>query len=82
MKYICLFICLLSLAVAFSAHAEPYNPCEENVCIASFDFGFNVRFGGNGAGGSPPAETYFWLREASDDMLREDASKFLRENSP
>ena len=31
----CLFIFLMLIAVAFSAQAEPYNPCQDHVCLVA-----------------------------------------------
>jgi hypothetical protein len=70
MKYLSIFLILLA-GVLF----VPDKP----VMLASFDFGYNFRWGQSG---TASGTTYFLSREDTGTMLREDGTKFLRQEAP
>jgi hypothetical protein len=78
-KILSAIIFLILITVAFPVHAEPYNPCADHVCLASFDFGFNYGFGsGSGSGGSGPTGDGIQL-ETADFILAEDSKYLIQE---
>jgi hypothetical protein len=81
MKSIYLAIFLLILTIAFPVYAEPYNPCKDNVCVVSFDFGNWFGFGQGGSGGTP-ADTYNLLLEIADTIILEGGDNIILEAAP
>ncbi len=77
----CLFIFLMLIAVAFSAQAEPYHPCQDHVCLVAFDFGYGFGFGSNSGGSVPsggPTGDGIQL-ETGDFLLTEDGKYLIQE---